>query len=720
MYRIPLDNGQAPETLADLLSQRADQFPDRVAFVFEGEDGQCDRWTYRKLDERARAIAAWLVQRAEVGERVLLVYPAGLEFIAAYFGCIYAGVLPVPATYPKPRRPLPRLDAIVADCAPRLALTDDSVLSGLTLEHQSPALAALFWESTEQIAVAPESFRPVRREPDDLAFLQYTSGSTSDPRGVMVTHGNLLSNLEAIRTGFEIPSEGQTGRAPAGVFWLPAYHDMGLIGSILTPIYVAGTSYLLAPTTFLRRPHRWLELLSQTQAAFSGAPNFGYEFVLQKTAAAQRAELNLSQWKLAFCGAEPIHHQTLDQFAAAFAPVGFCSSAFYPCYGLAEVTLLVTGGQGPAEPQVLHVDRHELGQHRAVSVDRAHPKAQPLVSCGSARQGLSVEIVDPQSRSVCGTGRVGEIWVRGPSVARGYWNQESLNEALFQAHLANGHALSNGVKQPFLRTGDLGFQHEGQLYVTGRIKDVIILRGRNYYPHDIERTAQQAHEAVDLGAAFSLEVDGREQLAVVHQIHRELRHVDLDEVLRAIRAAIVDEHEIDPHAIVLIRPASLPVTSSGKVQRQRCREHYLADELTIMAQWINPPAAAEPLDFSLTARPSFLDDLQHASVEHLAADVREWLIAWLAGRASLMPGAMSPATPFAELGIDSLTAVEISQELDQVLGLRLPPMVIWSCPTPEALSHYLAEQLLAKTSGQPATNGAVFKTHGTIQPKECL
>lgn len=720
MYGIPFDNGQTPETLADLLSRRAGQFPDRVAFVYESEDGQSARWTYRELDERARAIAAWLVQRAEVGERVLLVYPAGLEFIAAYFGCVYAGALPVPATHPKPRRPLPRLDAIIADCAPRLALTDNSVLSGLTLEHQSPALAALAWESTDQIASAPESFRPARRQPDDLAFLQYTSGSTSEPRGVMVSHGNLLSNLEAIRTGFEIPLEDQAGRASAGVFWLPAYHDMGLVGSILTPIYVAGTSYLLAPTTFLRRPHRWLELLSQTRAAFSGAPNFGYEFAVQKTTAAQRAELNLSQWKLAFCGAEPIHHETLDQFAAAFAPAGFCSSAFYPCYGLAEVTLLVSGGQGPAVPQVLHVDRHELGQHRAVSVDRAHPQAQPLVSCGSARQGLSVEIVDPQSRHVCGGGRVGEIWVRGHSVARGYWNQDSLNEELFQAHLANGHALSNGVKQPFLRTGDLGFQHEGQLYVTGRLKDMIILRGRNYYPHDIERTAQQAHEAVDSGAAFSLDVDGREQLAVVHQIHREQRHADLDEVLRTIRTAIVDEHEIDPHAIVLIRPVSLPVTSSGKVQRQRCRDQYLAGELAIAAEWTNPNPTAEPLECRLTARPEFLDNLQHASMESLAADLREWVIIWLASRANLHPGAMGPATPFAELGIDSLTAVEISQELDQLLGLQLPPMVIWSCPTPDALSQYLAEQLLAKNSGQPATNGAVLKTHGAIQARECI
>lgn len=693
MHCLMFSDGQTPQSLSDLLSQCAAQFPHRVAFVFEGEDGLSTQLTYGELDGRARAIAAWLGQRAEVGDRALLVYPAGLEFIAAYFGCVYAGVLPVPATYPKPRRPLPRLDTIVADCAPRLALTESTVLGGLSPEYQSPALKSLPWESTDSVVAAPDDFQPIPRQATDLAFLQYTSGSTSEPRGVMVTHGNLLSNLEAIRTGFEIPWEDEIGQPSSGVFWLPAYHDMGLIGSILTPIYVGGTSYLLAPTTFLRRPQRWLELLSQTRAAFSGAPNFGYEFVVQKTTAAQRAELDLSHWRLAFCGAEPIHHETLNQFASAFAPAGFRSSAFYPCYGLAEVTLLVTGGQGPSEPRVLHVDRGELGLHRAVCIDRAHPQAQPLVGCGSPRHGLHVEIVDPKSLHVCDAGRVGEIWVHGPSVARGYWNQDLLSKELFQAQLANGHGLVNGSKVPFLRTGDLGFQHEGQLYVTGRIKDVIIIRGRNYYPHDVERTAQQAHEAVDSGAAFSLEVDGRERMVVVHQIRREQRHADLDEVLRSIRAAIVDEHEIDPHAIVLIRPASLPVTSSGKVQRQRCREQYVTGELPIVAQWTNTHENAASLDGTLAEPPRFLDNLQNVSSEQLKSEVEIWLVAWLSHRANLAPGAMTPTTPFAELGIDSLTAVEISQELDQLLGLQLPPMVIWSCPTAEALSRFLAEQL---------------------------
>lgn len=707
MHGLYFENGQGAMTLAELLGQRADVFGDRVAFVYEDEDGQTQQWTYRELDQRARAIAAKLIGQTEVGDRVLLVYPAGLDFIAAYFGCVYAGVLPVPATYPKPRRPLPRLDAIVSDCAPRLVLTHSSVLNGLCLDQQVSALAELPWEATDDSPFSANGFQPIERQAHDLAFLQYTSGSTSEPRGVMVTHGNLLSNLEAIRTGFEIPTEDKSGGPTKGVFWLPAYHDMGLIGSILSPIYVAGTSYLFAPTTFLRRPRRWLELLSQTEAAFSGAPNFGYELAVQKTTAEERAELNLENWKLAFCGAEPIHPGSLDHFAEAFAPAGFSASAFYPCYGLAEVTLLVTGGQGPAEPLVLHVDRDQLGLHQAVSVEREHPQAMPLVSCGSARHELNVEIVDPESCYVCGAGRVGEIWVRGTSVARGYWNQEKLNRQMFQARLANGQENSNGSGHHYLRTGDLGFQWDGQLYVTGRIKDVIIIRGRNYYPHDIERTARLSHEAVDMGAAFSVEVDEREQLVVVHQIHREHRKADLDEVLRAIRSAIVEEHEIDPHSIVLIRPASLPITSSGKVQRQRCREQLVDGQLSVAAEWTNRREASEATDPLLTTRPGFLDSLPKVPADRLSADLQNWLMEWLTARANLMPGVMSPTTPFAELGIDSLTAVEISLELDKLLELRLPPMVIWSCPNVESLSRYLTEQLLAADADSPATNGVV-------------
>ncbi|NOZ39175.1 MAG: fatty acyl-AMP ligase [Planctomycetes bacterium] len=385
----PSHEGTALKSLPDLLRRRAQQFPTRTAFVYEDETGHTREWTFAELDQRAARIAGWLAGRAEVGDRALLVYPAGLDFIAAFFGCLYAGVLPVPATYPKPRRPSPRLDTIAADCAPRMVLTHSSVLGGLCLDQQSPAVARLPWEATDQLEFeTADKFAAIDRLGEDLAFLQYTSGSTSEPRGVMISHENLLHNLETIRQGFDVtPSESAAeseNGVPTAVFWLPAYHDMGLVGGILMPIYVGGTTHLLAPTSFLRRPLRWLELLSETRAQFSGAPNFGYELLVQKTTAEERATLDLSQWQLAFCGAEPIHHSTLHDFATAFAPAGFRKDTFYPCYGMAEVTLLVTGGRGPDVLRELTVDRERLRQHQAVRVESSHVQAQVLVGCGSS------------------------------------------------------------------------------------------------------------------------------------------------------------------------------------------------------------------------------------------------------------------------------------------------------------------------------------------------
>jgi acyl-CoA synthetase (AMP-forming)/AMP-acid ligase II/acyl carrier protein len=674
--------------LAALVSARALQFPERLAFTFEDDSGQSQSWSFSQLDHRMRTLGGWLAKRTSVGDRVLLVYPPGLEFIAAFLGCIAAGAIPVPATYPKPRRPMPRLDSIVADCQPSLVLTHSSVLGGLSLDQQSPAISELTWESTDSIPTVDNvAYVPIPRSPDDLAFLQYTSGSTSEPRGVMVSHGNILHNLEAIRQGYSLSFD----KHAKSVFWLPAYHDMGLIGAILEPLYVAATSTFIAPTTFLRRPQRWLELLSETQADISGAPNFGYELAIKKSTPEERAALDLSHWRLAFCGAEPINPATLTEFAEAFAPAGFKIGAFYPCYGLAESTLMVTGGQCPNGPRVLHVDREALRSHQVIANNSSNDQTQSVVSCGPECTGLTVKIVDPQTHAELAPDHVGEIWIHGGSVARGYWNKPSVNQEIFQARLLAGESGN------FLRTGDLGFVHEGELFVTGRLKDVIIIRGRNHYPHDLERSAQNAHEAVDMGAAFSIEVNGHEELALVHQWRREYRDADHNQIIHAIRTAIVAEHEIDPHAIVLIRPASLPITSSGKVQRQQCRDMYLRGELQVTTEWVNQHCAGE-LDGDTPeplAAPDCLQRLGQLSGEQLRIELQQWLVAWLTIRANLLPGTLQPTTPFAQLGIDSITAVEISQELDQLLGLQSPPMVIWSCPNPAELADFLAEELEA-------------------------
>ncbi len=685
-------------TLTELLDKRVAQFSDRVAYVYEDEKGNTSELTCRQLRDRSLAVASQLSKQADVGDRALLVYPPGLDFISSFFGCLYAGILPVPATYPKPRRPLPRADIIAMDCQPKLVLTHSSVLEGLNLEEQSPYLANVPWEATDILdESSAKEFVPIERTSQDLAFLQYTSGSTLEPRGVMVSHQNILHNLESIRVGFEMAPAEENDHAPVGVFWLPAYHDMGLIGGILCPIYVGVTSYLLAPNTFLRQPGRWLELISETKAEISGAPNFGYELVMQKTTPAEREKLDLQNWRLAFCGAEPIKLETLQDFATAFSASGFRQDAYYPCYGMAEVTLLVTGGRGPAEPKVLFIDRGQLANHKAIPVESSHELAQAVVGCGVSLDGQTIRIVEPRTRQVLPDGDVGEIWVRGGSVACGYWNQEDLNQETFRATLADEEP------EEFLRTGDLGFIWEENIFVTGRLKDLIIIRGRNHYPQDIEHTVRQAHNAVDQGAAFSVVEDQQEQLVVVHQIRRESRKADMDEVLQAIRKSIVSEHELDPSHILLIRPVSLPMTTSGKVQRNRCREQFLAGELAVVSEW--HVATNDQSIESLSEKPGFLESIPSFPPPQLSEEVLRWLIQWLTQRANLNPEAMQADTPFAELGIDSLSAVEISQDLDQVLGLQLPPMVIWSFPSSAALSEYLAEQLLLDHG--ESTNGQI-------------
>jgi acyl-CoA synthetase (AMP-forming)/AMP-acid ligase II/acyl carrier protein len=700
-------------SVSALLVRRAEQRPDQPAFVFlpdpAGHGTVSDvAWTYADLDRRARAVARAISELADPGDRAVLVFPPGLDFLAAFFGCLYAGVLPVPATYPKPRRPSSRLDAIAADCTPRLALTTAETLATLKLDEQSPAVRDLPWLAVDQCDASGMLPGPVDRRSDDPAFLQYTSGSTLQPRGVVVTHGNLLHNLELIRTGFGIAA-AERGEVVKGVFWLPAYHDMGLIGGLLTPLYVGGTSYLLAPAAFLQRPIAWLETISRTGATVSGAPNFAYDLCARKIAPDDAAKLDLRNWRLAFCGAEPIDPSALRNFAAAFATVGFRTETFYPCYGLAEATLLVTGGAGPGALHTLHADRDRLAANELTAASPSSTSSQELVSCGRPLGDQDVRVVDPKTFQPLPTGAIGEVWVRGRSVAAGYWNHPEELLQTFGGRLADGYG-------PFLRTGDLGAFHDGELYVTGRLKDVVIIRGRNLYPQDIERVAHQAHPAVELGAAFAVDRNGAEQLVVVHQVSREHRRGDLAPVIRAIRSSIVEEHEVDPHAIVLLRPGALPLTSSGKVQRSRCREMFLSGELDSLAEWSQPDepraaAGAETAHCDPAAatgsppRPKFLDHVATYTPEALAIEVQHWMLAWLADRVGVAAGELSATAPFTELGMDSLTAIELNVEFERVLGLRLPPVAAWSYPTPAALSRYLAETMLGVVPAPGAEGG---------------
>jgi acyl carrier protein len=502
---------------------------------------------------------------------------------------------------------------------------------------------------------------------------------------------------------------------------------MGLIGGVLTPLYMGGRSVLMSPTAFLQRPMRWLQAIHDYRATISGAPNFAYDYCARRTKPEERNKLDLGTWRLAFCGAEPIRAETFHLFAEAMRPCGFRSQALYPCYGLAETTLLAAGPDFHQEPRVLVVNRHALSEHRvAEACGEPEEMTQRLVGCGQAMPEHRLLVIDAATSSVCGPGEVGEIAIQGPSVAGGYWNRAEETSEVFGSTIP-------GHEGRFLRTGDLGFIHNGELYVTGRLKDVIIIRGRNHYPQDIEQSAEQAHPALLMGAAFALENDGGERLVLVNQVDRQFRNADWDQVVQAIRRAVVEHHEIDPYAIVLIRQTSLPITSSGKVQRTLCRQQFEAGELKVVHEWTNPasmfgPKAPEPngqaqvrlhgegISWSTPHRRvtgGSSNRRRNASVEldRATERIEAWMLDWLMSRLGLAPTDVSRDRPFAEYGVDSLTAVELSHELEQQFSVPLPPIVAWNYPTPAALARFLAEETLGIKREQTTESVPVDEAH---------
>ncbi len=555
-------------TLIELLRYRAFSQPDKIAYTFLQDDDAVDL-TYAELDRQAQTVAAYLqtTQKASK-ERVLLLYPPGLEYIAAFFGCLYAGAIAVPAYPPRPNRSLYRLQSIVADAEASIVLTNTKVLSNLERQlSKCPDLKALNWLATDGI---DDNLVDRWQQPldTDLAFLQYTSGSTGTPKGVMVSHENLLHNQKMIQAGF-----GHTEKT-IFVGWLPLYHDMGLIGNVLQPLYLGTRCILMSPVAFLQRPIRWLQAISDYKGTTSGAPNFAYELCMRKLTNEQLSSLDLSSWDVAFNGAEPVKKETIEKFASTFAPCGFRKQAFYPCYGMAETTLFVSGGVKTDVPVYITVIASELAQNRIVVAPESEATTT-LVGCGNTYINQQIAIVNPETTIACDADRVGEIWVSGASIAGGYWNRPELTEQVFHAHLADS-------KNSFLRTGDLGFIHNGELFITGRLKDLIIIHGRNHYPQDIEMTVANSHEALipGAGAAFTVDIKGEEKLAIVQELDRHYR-LDNDAVTEAIRTAIAQQHELQVHAIALIKMGSICKTSSGKIQRHACQNAFIDGTLKL-------------------------------------------------------------------------------------------------------------------------------------------
>ncbi len=622
-----------------------------MAFVFLA-DGETEKATITnaELDRQASVWAALLQARGLAGERVLLLFPPGLDYIAAFFGCLYAGAVAVPAYPPRRGRSLDRLRAIAND-ARAAAVLAAPTMRALT-EPQQDSWPEPLWLTSSDLDPAADWCEPALG-PTNLAMLQYTSGSTSAPKGVMLTHGNLLHNCEWVRRLFGHTPESR------GIIWLPPYHDMGLIGGILQPLYTGFVCHLLSPVLMFASPFAWLQAISRFGGTTSGGPNFAYDLCVRKVTPEQRATLDLSAWQVAFTGAEPVRAETLERFATTFGPCGFRREAFYPCYGLAEATLIAAGGRRNAAPRTLGVCKAmlETGQVK-VAADGECPR-DVLVSCGSSLDDQSLIVVDPERQSPCPPGRVGEVWLSGPSVAQAYWERPDESRQTF------GATLADTGEGPFLRTGDLGFLHDGALFVTGRRKDLIILRGRNLYPHDLELSAERSHRDLQRGscAAFAVVEEGLERLVIACEAIPR-RQPQLAEVAEAVCRAISEEHEADLHAFVLLRPGGLPKTSSGKIQRGECRRLYQGAMLDALGQWHAQARSA-------------CNGLTRSTLLALPPDERAArVIGYVRGAVARMLGEdtsrVDPDRPLNTFGLSSLATLELKNAVEENLGVTLP------------------------------------------------
>ncbi len=565
-------NQQGQLSIPDFLKKLALNEPDKTAYTFITDASQIPlTYSYVEFDKQVRNTAGYLQMVGKRNDRVLLFFQPGLDYIIGFFACLYAGMVPVPSYPPKVNRTDIRIETMLQDAGASIVLTVESILVKMEkLFETKPSLRDI--KRIDFTGIPEDSinnYKPVYVHPEELAYLQYTSGSTSNPKGVMITHENVIHNLEVIHENFGLNAESR------GVVWLPPYHDMGLVGGILEPVYGGFPVTLISPFSFLQKPFTWLKAVSDYKATTSGGPNFAYEFCVQKITAEEKKQLDLSSWTVAFNGAEPVREDTMLKFYEAFKECGFRKEAFHPCYGLAEGTLFVTGKKYMEPYLSIDIDAGELGRNQVEISSGGNSKT--FISSGKVFTDGKIKIVEPDKLTECVDSEIGEIWTSSKSVAEGYWRQEEQTKKTFKAFLSSGEG-------PFLRTGDLGFLRNGELYISGRIKDLIIIRGRNFYPQDIEYIIEKSHQGFVPGssAAFSIEVEGEEKLAGVFEIKRDFTRQDLKEITDIARRAISEQFEIQLYAIVFIRFMSIPKTSSGKIQRQLCKKKFLEDDLQII------------------------------------------------------------------------------------------------------------------------------------------
>ncbi len=652
-------------SILQMIETNALEKPDEIVFAsLQNGTAPTDTLTYAQLRDAVASVAQHLRTLAAPGERVILLYEHAFDFVVPFIACLYAGLIAVPTPLPNTftaKRVLSRMQGILQDAKPVLVLTTSDNLSSLESTYgDSLGGSNLHWVATDQISSAAEKWSPVDAEAGQVAYLQYTSGSTSSPKGVMVTFGNITHQVDYLSRLWV-----KDGQITGMVCWMPYYHDMGLFSGIFFPIYQRIPCYLMSPVTFIRHPEYWLEAVSSFRASHTVGPVFAYELCSQKLTPEQVARLDLSCLKLACLGAEPIRAGIIEEFIKVFEPFGFSPKAVQPGYGLAEATLGVTGNPVGAGAIMVSFDKADLADRRATPSDS--PAATLLISSGRNFSDVPVLIVNEKTLRKCGPGEIGEIWVGGDSVAAGYWNKEEENRRVFQAFTTDTN------EGPFLRTGDLGFIHEGFIYIAGRIKDMMIFQGQNFYPQDIEWVVQESHPALQSGAcaAYSIDVDDHERLVITQEVmEKRPDQAMLEQIASAIRRAVATHHGISVHAVVLIRRGTIPKTSSGKIQRHAARQDFLTGKTESVLHISYSAAQAE------TAAPK--TDLEAALLE-----IFEQV---------LKVSPIGVEQDFFELGGDSLAFLQVVDLVEERLGLNVP----LDQPLPAITVRALAEVLRGK------------------------
>jgi acyl-CoA synthetase (AMP-forming)/AMP-acid ligase II/acyl carrier protein len=664
--------------LVRLLQHQANARGNRLAYeMFESDGARGSSVTFRQLDARARALAARLVALGDPGDRALMLYPSGIDFVVAFFACLYAGIVGVPLYPPRNNKHLHRLVMVAHDCDARLVLTTSAYRR--TSQQLLKALgdgrrSQLVETDLIDDSIAAVSGRDVfEGGAAPLAFLQYTSGSTGTPRGVMVSHRNLLHNVENMHRGYGLDDDAHM------VSWLPVHHDLGLIYGVLLPLFGGFTASLIQPAAFMQRPCLWLQAISRRRATISGGPNFAFDLCVDTVTDAQRYALDLSSLRCLLNGAEPVRASTLERFMSHFSVCGFDARAWNPSYGMAESTLVISQYR-PGMPVVVdRVDPDALGRHMVL------PGARPVVGCGTTFDDQLLEVVDPHTGQSCAPGHVGELWISGPSICQGYWNNAEATREVFGARLAS---------QPgscFLRTGDLGYVRDGLVFVTGRLKDLIIIRGKNHYPQDIECSVQACWPGFHLecGAAFAVEAEaGEARLVVVHEVARTCRNkIDIEAVGRLAARAVAMDHDLELQTLVIVRPATIPITSSGKIQRRATRALWLDGRLEIVGIWQRSPMIVRDDDPGLDWR---AQPARHYPPPH---EIRAWLISRLETHLAAEPGEIDPHRSFSELGMTSLVAVTLAREMQDWIGIDIEVNCLYDHPTLERQCQWLESKL---------------------------